>query len=156
MIDIVQRKDVHGHCDYAKGFECRVPEQSAVGHRVLVVLKGVTSYTNVLHGRLDSIKPSVFPRVDAVKVLVGKLFQMTANTTHYFCVLLMFNIYPFNLNILSSKALVWSESCPCFAGGSLLGSLSTMISKSMSFSVRVDMSFSKQNEYSPTVLAVRT
>jgi hypothetical protein len=31
-----------------------------------------------------------------------------------------------------------------------------MMSKSTSFSVRVDMSFSKQNEYSPTVLAVKT
>lgn len=76
--------------------------------------------------------------------------------THYFWVRLMFISMPFNLNMLSSSALVCSEICPGFAGASLRGSLSTMISKSTSFSVRVDMSFSKQKAYSPTVFAVRT
>jgi hypothetical protein len=52
-----------------------------------------------------------------------------------------------NLIMLSSSALVFSESCGTRAGASLLGSLSTMISKSISFAVSVDMSFSKQKEY---------
>jgi hypothetical protein len=58
--------------------------------------------------------------------------------------------------MLSSNAVVCSAICPGLAGASLRGSLSTMMSKSTSFSVKVDMSFSKQNEYSPTVFAVRT
>ena len=76
--------------------------------------------------------------------------------THCFCVLLIFINIPFNLNMLSSSALVWSDTFPGFAGASLRGSLSTMISKSTSFSVSVDMSFSKQKAYSPAWLAVKT
>ena len=59
-------------------------------------------------------------------------------------------------NMLSSNAVVCSEIWPGLAGASLRGSLSTMMSKSSSFSVKVDMSFSKQKEYSPTIFAVRT
>lgn len=68
----------------------------------------------------------------------------------------MFISKPFNRKILSSSALEWSASCPGFAGGSLRGSLSTMISKSISFVVKVDISFSKQKEYSPGVFPVKT
>ncbi len=59
---------------------------------------------------------------------------------------------------LVSMYRLWSRSnyAPGFAGASLLGSLSTMMSKSMSFSVSVDMSFSKQKAYSPGVFAVKT
>ena len=58
--------------------------------------------------------------------------------------------------MLSSNGLVCSLICPGFALASLLGSLSTMISKSINFSVNVLISFSKQNEYSPAWLAVKT
>ena len=61
-----------------------------------------------------------------------------------------------NRHTLSSSALVCSLICPGFAGAIRRGSLSTIISKSTSFSDSVDMSFSKQKAYSPGVLAVRT
>lgn len=76
--------------------------------------------------------------------------------TNNFWVRRMLMSWPFKRNMLSSKGDVLSAIWPGLVEGSLLGSLSTMMSKSMSFSVREDMSFSKQKEYSPTVFAVRT
>jgi hypothetical protein len=67
--------------------------------------------------------------------------------------------------MLSSRELVCSESCDGFPDDSFLGSLSTcgdvsygsgtgtlrtIMSKSINFSVSVDISFSKQKAYSPT------
>ena len=57
--------------------------------------------------------------------------------------------------MLSSKLLVWSASAVGFAGAIGLGSLSTMMSKSTSFSENDDMSLEKQNEYSPIRWAVK-
>lgn len=57
--------------------------------------------------------------------------------------------------MLSSRLLVCSVSAVGLAGATGRGSLSTMMSKSTSFSEKDDMSFEKQNEYSPTRCAVK-
>lgn len=57
--------------------------------------------------------------------------------------------------MLSSKLLVCSVKATGLAGATGLGSLSTMMSKSTSFSEKDDMSLEKQNEYSPVSVAVK-
>ena len=83
-------------------------------------------------------------------------FHTTETITYNFCIRLMLISCPFSLKILSSSALVWSATWPGFVEGSRRGSLSTIMSKSMSFSFNPLPSFVKQNAYSPGAFAVRT
>jgi len=57
--------------------------------------------------------------------------------------------------MLSSRLEVCSVNDCGFAGATCLGSDSTMMSKSTSFSETEDISFEKQKAYSPTRWAVK-
>ena len=107
-------------------------------------------------GRFDSVETTCLSGMEAERWSVYAVDWRCKNVVHYFWVLLMFISMLLRRNMLSSNAVVCSAIWPGLAGASLRGSLSTMMSKSSNFSVRVDISFSKQNEYSPTVFAVKT